>query len=141
MLRSSLCDYSDTCILVQGTITLPNPTATNPNNRKNIMIRILAPFTDSISEISNTQKDNVKEIDIVMPMYNLREYSDTYFKTSGSLWQYYRDASFLDNNGAIADFSANNDNSARLNLKQKQHAEQKIMVQKMLNVGIIIIFK
>ena len=141
MLRSSLCDYSDTCILVQGTITLPNPTATNPNNRKNIMIRILAPFTDSISEISNTQKDNAKEIDIVMPMYNLREYSDTYFKTSGSLWQYYRDASFLDNNGAIADFSANNDNSARLNLKQKQHAEQKIMVQKMLNVGIIIIFK
>ena len=141
MLRSSLCDYSDTCILVQGTITLPNPTATNPNNRKNIMIRILAPFTDSISEISNTQKDNAKEIDIVMPMYNLREYSDTYFKTSGSLWQYYRDASFLDNNGAIADFSANNDNSASFKFKKKQHAEQKIMVQKMLNVGIIIIFK
>ena len=119
MLRSSLCDYSDTCILVQGTITLPNPTATNPNNRKNIMIRILAPFTDSISEISNTQKDNAKEIDIVMPMYNLREYSDTYFKTSGSLWQYYRDASFLDNNGAIADFSAYNDNSASFKFKTK----------------------
>ena len=119
MLRSNLCDYSDTYVLVKVTITVPNPTATNPNNRKNIMIRILAPFTDSISEISNTQKDNAKEIDIVMPMYNLREYSDTYFKTSGSLWQYYRDASFLDNNGAIADFSANNDNSASFKFKTK----------------------
>ena len=119
MLRSNLCDYSDTYVLVKVTITVPNPTATNPNNRKNIMIRILAPFTDCISEISNTQKDNAKEIDIVMPMYNLREYSDNYSKTSGSLWQYYRDASFLDNNGAIADFSANNDNSASFKFKTK----------------------
>ena len=119
MLRSNLCDYSDTYVLVKVTITVPNPTATNPNNRKNIMIRILAPFTDCISEISNTQKDNAKEIDIVMPMYNLREYSDNYSKTSGSLWQYYRDPSFLDNNGAIADFSANNDNSASFKFKTK----------------------
>ena len=120
MLRSNLCDYSDTYVLVKGTITVPNPTATNPNNRKNIMIRILAPFTDCcITEISNTQKDNAKEIDIVMPMYNLREYSDNYSKTPGSLWQYYGDASFLDNNGAIADFSANNDNSASFKFKTK----------------------
>ena len=50
-----------------------------------------APFTNCISEVNNTQVDNAKDIDIVMPMYNLIEYSDNYAKTSGSLWQFYRD--------------------------------------------------
>ena len=50
-----------------------------------------APFTNCISEVNNTQVDNAKDIDIVMPMYNLIEYSDNYAKTSGFLWQYYRD--------------------------------------------------
>ena len=54
-----------------------------------------------------------------MPVYNLIEYSDSYSKTSGSLWQYQRDEPFLDVNGAIADFPADDNNSARLNLKQK----------------------
>ena len=48
-------------------------------------------FTDSISEINNTQIDDAKDIDVVMPMYNLIEYSDNYSKTSGNLWQYYVD--------------------------------------------------
>ena len=50
-----------------------------------------APFINCISEINNTQIDNAKDIDIVMPMYNLIEYSDNYAKTTGSLWQYFRD--------------------------------------------------
>ena len=50
-----------------------------------------AQFTNCISEIINTQVGNAKDTDIVMPMYNLIEYSDNYSKTSGSLWQYYRD--------------------------------------------------
>ena len=44
-----------------------------------------APFADSISEINNTQIDNAKDIDVVMPMYNLIEYNDNYSKTSESL--------------------------------------------------------
>ena len=48
-------------------------------------------FINCKSEISNTETDNAKDIDIVMPMYNLIEYSDNYSKTSGSLWQYYKD--------------------------------------------------
>ena len=44
-----------------------------------------------ISRINNTDTDNAHDIDIVMPMYNLIEYSDNYSKTSGSLWQYYKD--------------------------------------------------
>ena len=41
--------------------------------------------------MNNTKIDNAKDIDVVIPMYNLIEYSDKYSKTSGSLWQYYRD--------------------------------------------------
>ena len=50
-----------------------------------------APFIKCIAEINNTQVDNAEDIDIVMPMYNLIEYSDNYSKTSGRLCQYYRD--------------------------------------------------
>ena len=57
---------------------------------KGVVFKNCAPFTNCISEINNTQVDNAKDIDIVMPMYNLIEYSDNYAKTSGSLWQYYR---------------------------------------------------
>ena len=50
-----------------------------------------APFTNCISKINNTHVGNAKDIDIVMPMYNLIEYSDNYAKTTGSLWQYFND--------------------------------------------------
>ena len=58
---------------------------------KGVTFKNCAPFTNCISETNNTQVDNAKDIDIVMPMYNLIEYSDNYAKTSGSLWQYCRD--------------------------------------------------
>ena len=51
--------------------------------------------------------DDAQKIDIVMPMYNLIEYSYAYLKTSGSLWQYYRAEPALDNDNNITDFSAN----------------------------------
>ena len=55
MFKSSLCDYSDVYILVSGTIEIPNRgTAEAPNNRKNIIIKNCAPFTDCINEINNT---------------------------------------------------------------------------------------
>ena len=51
------------------------------------------PFADCTSNMNNSQIDNAKEIDVVMPMYHLIEYSDNYSETSGSLWQYYRNES------------------------------------------------
>ena len=79
MLKSSLCDYSDAYILVKGTISVNNTaaagTAVNNNNRK-VIFKNCSPFTNCMSEINNTQVNNVKDIDIVMPMYNLIEYSD-----------------------------------------------------------------
>ena len=60
-----------------------------------------------MSGINNTQVDNAKDIDIVMSMYNLIEYSDNYSKTSGSLWQYCKDVPAVDNNNAIVNFAEN----------------------------------
>ena len=96
MLKSSLCDYSDAYILVKGTITTEgegaDAAARHADERdKGVASKNCAPFTNCISEVNNTQVDNAKDIDIVMPMYNLTEYSDNYAKTSGSLWQYFRD--------------------------------------------------
>ena len=54
-----------------------------------------------------------------MPIYNLIEFSDAYSKTSGILWQYYRDEPALDNNGNIIDYPDKNNNSALFKFKQK----------------------
>ena len=87
MLRSSSCDYSGVNTLVSGTITVQNITMPEASdNRKNTIIKNCAPFTDCISEIDNTQLDTAKEINIVMPIHNLIEYSGNYYKTSRSLW-------------------------------------------------------
>ena len=95
MFKSSLCDYSDAYILVKGTITIRGAgadAARQVDERdKGVVFKNCAPFTNCISEINNTQVDNAKDIDIVMPLYNLIAYTDNYAKTSGSLWQYYRD--------------------------------------------------
>ena len=112
MLKSSLCDYSDAYILVQGTISVNNTAAqgTNANNtNKKVIFKNCAPFTNCISEINNTQIDNAEDIDIVMPMYNLIEYSDNYAKTTGSLWQYCKDIPARNNaNNAIIIFAEAN---------------------------------
>ena len=108
MLRSSLCDYSDSYILVKGNITV-NKTAVAGaaanNTNKKAIFENCAPFTNYISKISNTQIDYAEYIDIVIPMYNLIEYSDNYSKTSGSLWQYCKEIPAVDNNGAIVNFN------------------------------------
>ena len=96
MLRSNLCDQADAYILSNGTITITgsgyNDVAKRAYERdKAVIFNNCASFTKFISRINNTEIDNAKEVDIVMPMYNLIEYSDNYSKTSGSLWQYYKD--------------------------------------------------
>ena len=96
MLKSSLCDYSDAYILAKGKITIAgagNDVAARQADERNkgVVFKNCAPFINCISEINNTQIDNAKDIDIVMSMYNLIEYSDNYAKTTGSLWQYFRD--------------------------------------------------
>ena len=107
MLKSSLCDYGDAYILVKGKITITgagDDAAARPTDErdKGVAFKNCAPFMNCSSEINNTQIDNCKDIDIIMPTYNLIEYSDNYVKTSGSLWQYYR----VEPNDNLADFES-----------------------------------
>ena len=111
MLKSSICDYSDAYILVNRTIVVNNTAVEDAdanNTNKKVIFKNCAPFTNCISQINNTQVDNAKGIDIVMPMYNLIEHSHNYSKTSGSMWQYCKDILAVDNNNTIVNFAENN---------------------------------
>ena len=119
MLKSSLCVYSNAYILVLGTVN--TGTVANTNNTKNIIIKNCALFTDYISEINNTQIDDVKDFDIIMPMYNLIEYSDNYSKHL----QVQRNTIdmkceiFLNANDGITDFRDDDNSSAVFKFKAK----------------------
>ena len=89
MLRSDLCDYSDAYIVVKGTIAVVRPD--NAKRNKATAFKNNAPFINCISKINGIKIDNAEDLDVVMPMYNLLEYSKNYSKTTGSFWHYYRD--------------------------------------------------
>ena len=90
MLRSNLCDYSDAYILVKGTITVAG---NDPRDRQNrpLILKNNAPFVSCITRIYGVLIEDADDLNIVMPMYNLLEYSKNYRKTIGSLYNYYRD--------------------------------------------------
>ena len=73
MLKSSLCDYSDTYMLVSGTTTVAALAAGGGKNNIQVVFKNFAPFTNCISDIHNTQIDNAKDIDVLIPMHNLIE--------------------------------------------------------------------
>ena len=109
-------------IFVNGTIALATQKVNNPDNGdKEVLFKNCAPFTDCVGEINNnTQIDNAKDNDAVMPMHHLVVYSDNYLETSGSLWHYHRHEPALANNGSIVNFSAA-DNRVLLKLKKKTY--------------------
>ena len=98
MLRSNLCDYDDAYILAEGSITITGAGDGYAAKRLDEINKgvIFKNCTKCISRINNTDIDNAQDVNIVMLMYNLIECSDNYSKTSGSLWQYYKD-DFNDN--------------------------------------------
>ena len=81
MLSSDLRDFSDAYIVVKGTITVTNPDHAKRN--KNVAFKNDALFINWISKINGVQIDNAEGLDVVMPMYNLLEYSKNYGKTTG----------------------------------------------------------
>ena len=68
MLKSSLCDYSDVCIFVQGRTGADARARQADERDKGVIIKNCAPFINCKSEINNTEIDNTKDTDIVMPM-------------------------------------------------------------------------
>ena len=89
MLRSNLCDYSYAYFVVKGTITVLRPIGAKGN--KSVAFKHNAPFINCISKTNGVKTGNAEDLDVVMPLYNLLEYSKSYKKTTGSLWNYYRD--------------------------------------------------
>ena len=81
MLRSDLCNYSDAYIVVKGDLIVTNFGSIMYDKK----------LISCISKLNNTLIDNAEDLDIVIPMYNLLEYSKNYRKTTGSFWNYYRD--------------------------------------------------
>ena len=80
MLQSDLCDYIYAYIVVKRTITVADPD--NYAYDRKLAFKNNAPFISCISKINNTLIDNAEDLDVVMPMYNLVEYSKNYAKTS-----------------------------------------------------------
>ena len=110
MLRSDLCDYADAYILVNGTITV-NGIANGVENeivRRNrpLILKNNAPFVSCMTKINNEFIEDADDLDVVIPMYNLLEYSKNYRKTIGSLYNYYRDE--LDDDANLDDNVNNN---------------------------------
>ena len=99
MLRSYLCDYADAYILVNGN---------QPRDRQNkpVILKNNAPFLSCITRINGDLIEDADDLDIVMLMYNLLEYSKNYRKTIGSLHNYYRDE--LNDDANLNNFANNN---------------------------------
>ena len=91
ILRSDLCDFNDAYIVAKGVITVTNPN--NAKRNKAVAFKNIGPFPNCISKINGVKIDNVEDLDVVMLMYNLLEYSKNYRKTTGRLWSYYTDES------------------------------------------------
>ena len=113
---NSQCEYGDAYILVSGAISVAVLATCGGNNNIQAVFKDYFPFTNCISKINNTQIDNVKNIDVAMPMYNLIEYMDNYSKISRSLWQYCRDEPTLTDAGTPDNFPGN---GVSFKLKQK----------------------
>ena len=116
-IESSLCDYSDTYILVKGDIAVTRTIAAASNNllqikqslaaATEVAFKNCAPFKDCRTEINNMFVDYADFTNTAMSMYNLIEYSDNYSDSTGSLWGFKRD-------DVLNNVDATNDDNAPL---------------------------
>ena len=105
-----MCDYAEAYILVDDTIR-----AANALNATRLALKNCAPFTKCNLEINDEHVDTAANLDIVMPMHNLIEYSDNYQDSSATLYQYKRDEPPEAN--AVADLTADNSSSFKYKIK------------------------
>ena len=94
VIKPNLCDYSDAYILVTGDIKIADIAADT-----NVAIKNCAPFTRCVAHINDEHVESAANLDIIMPLYNLIEYSDNYEDSSGSLFQFKRDESPMNDAG------------------------------------------
>ena len=110
VLKPNFCDYAEAYILVDGTIR-----AANALNASRFALKNCAPFIKCNLEVNDEHVDTAENLDIVMPMYNLIEYSDNYQDSSATPYQYKRDEPAEAN--AVADLTADNSSSFKYKIK------------------------
>ena len=116
VLKPNLCDYPDAYILVDGTIRAANANADVGNNvGTRLALKNCAPFTKCNLKINDEHVDTAENLDKVMPMYNLIEYSNNYQDSSATLYQYRRDEP--PEADPIADLMHNNSTSLEYKIK------------------------
>ena len=133
VLKPNLCDYAEAYILVNGTIR-----ATSAVNATRLALKNCAPFTKCNLEINDEHVDTAENLDIVMPMYNLIEYSDNYQDSSATLYQYKRGEPPEDD--AVADLTADNSDSLKYKIKLLGNVTEVVGVRR-LNVKIVVPLK
>ena len=114
MLRSDLCDYSNAYVIVKRVVTVAGALNKDKRNRdfvKKTFLKNNTPFISCISKIKGVLIENEEDLYVAMPMYHLLKYSKNYSKTSGSLWNYYRDG--------LTDETNDNDNLNKNVIKPK----------------------
>ena len=94
VVKPNLCDYSDAYNLVTGDITVTRGDEDNKAVFKNC-----APFTRCVTHINDEHVETAENLHIIMSMYNLLEYSDSYADSSASLFQFKRDEQNMTNAG------------------------------------------
>ena len=132
-----MCDYAEAYILVDGTIR-----ATNAVNATRLALKNCAPFTKCNLEINDEHVDTAENLDIVMPIYNLIEYSDNYQDSSATLYQYKRDE--LPEDDAVADLTGDNSDSFKYKIKLLGNVTEvagNAAIVRRLNVKIVIPLK
>ena len=106
VIKPNLCDYSDAYILVTGHRKVAGIAADT-----NVVFKSCAPFRRCVTHINDEHVETAENLDIIMPMYNLIEYSASYADSSGSLYQFKREESPMNNNGNSLNVALNNSSS------------------------------
>ena len=110
VIKSNLCDYSDTYILVAGNVTV-----TGGNANTKVAFKNCAPFRKCVTQINFEHVETAENVDIIMPVYNLVEYSDNYADSSGSLYQFKSDEQSINTNGNLANVTTAGSSSFKCN--------------------------
>ena len=135
-LRSDLCDFNEAYIVLIEKITVTNPNSDAYD--KKLALKNNTPFFSCISKINGILIDYAGDLDIVMPLYNLLYYSKSYRKTTGSLWNYYRDEP---NSGAEGNINYSVKDSESFNYKTSITGKLENNEDELENIKIVVPLK
>ena len=101
-----------------------NIAVVNGNNNTDVCFKNCSPFIRCVTRLNDEHIETSDNLDIVMKLYNLIEYSDNHEQSSGSLWQYKRDEQNLNATGNIDNVNANDSSSFKDKLIKKTNCKR-----------------